>query len=85
MPGRGVHADGSDGHPVILTDEDPVLRAQADEIEREFGGRFTISARFGWFRADRADLPPGMVAAHFTADDAAEMRRQLAIADSRAA
>lgn len=78
MPGEAVHEDGSDDHPVVLTDEDPVLRAQADALEKEFGGMFKISVRFGWFRADRADLPPGAVASHYTEDDAEAMRATLA-------
>jgi hypothetical protein len=70
-------AEGPDGHVIVLTDENPELRAVADKIEAEYGGIVTISARFGWFRADWANLPPGTVAAHITADDEHDLRRQL--------
>jgi len=68
---------GADGHAIIVTDEDPAMRAIADKIEAEYGGVVTISVRFGWFRADWAHLPPGTVAAHITADDEESLRRQL--------
>lgn len=80
--GAAVHAatgqpEGPDGHVLIVTDEDPVLRAVADKVEAEYDGIVTISVRFGWFRADWTDLPPGTVAAHITADDEEDLRRQL--------
>lgn len=59
-------AEGPDGHLIVLTDENPELRAVADKIEAEYGG-ITVSVRFGWFRADwKAD--PGVVVAHVDAD-----------------
>ena len=77
-----VHAatgqpEGPDGHAIVVTDEDPELRAVADTVEAEYGGIVTISVRFGRFRADWAHLPPGTVAAHITADDEESLRRQL--------
>ena len=68
---------GPDGHVLVLTDENPELRAIADKIEAEYDGIVTISVRFGWFRADWAHLPPGTVAAHITADDEESLRGQL--------
>jgi hypothetical protein len=87
--GRAVHSAtglerGDDGHEARATDEDPVLRAQADAIEADFPG-LELSVRFGFFRADWRDLDPRVVRAHYTADDAAEMRRQLEAATRRAA
>lgn len=79
LPGDAVHeAEPADGHETAPTDEDPVLRREADAIEAEFGGRFTISVRFGFFRADWARLAPGEVGANYTADTAADLRRKLA-------
>ena len=77
-----VHAatgeeEGPDGYVLVLTDENPELRAIADKIEAEYDGIVTISVRFGWFRADWAHLPPGTVAAHITADDEESLRGQL--------
>jgi hypothetical protein len=73
-------AKGPDGHIAVATDEDPVLRKEANEIEAEFDSRFTVSVRWGFFRADWANLPPGKVTAHYTADDAESLRKQLAAA-----
>lgn len=72
-PGHGE--DGT--HTAAPTDEDPVLRAQADALEAEFGGLFTISVRFRFFRADWANLPLGMTAGHYEASTADELRPHL--------
>jgi hypothetical protein len=79
---RAVHADsgrevGEDGHGVAPIDSEPPLWRAARELAEEFGAWFTFDARFGFLRADRADLPPGVVAAHFTADGKDEMRGKL--------
>jgi len=89
---RPVHAgDGSafgpDGHRVEPVAAEPPLWKAAREIEARYGGLFTVSARFGFLRADwtaRA-LGPGMVAVHYEAHDEDEMRRQLdaAVAGTR--
>ena len=71
------------GWHAAITREDPELRRQADALEAEFGGAVTISARFGFFRADWANLPPGVVASHFEADTAGELREKLALAARR--
>jgi hypothetical protein len=49
----------------------------ARELEAETGGLFTVSARFGFLRADWKKSGPGVVAAHYTADGKAEMRLKL--------
>jgi hypothetical protein len=86
--GKVVHAGtgnelGDGGHLAIPVDENPVLRAEADAVEREFGGVFTVSVRFGFFRADVAD-PGGATYQHWTADTAQDLRRQLAAVAERA-
>ena len=80
IQGTGVHAgdEPEDGHTAVLTDEDPVLRAEADKIEAEFPG-FTVSVRFGFFRADWANLPAGTVAQHYSEADADTLRHTLGI------
>lgn len=84
---RAVHAatglekgpgHGDEGwHIAMPSTENPVLRAEADALEAEFGGRFSVSARFGFFRADWRDVPAGVTAAHYEASTAGEMRQQL--------
>lgn len=76
-PGEAVHAatgrvTGPDGHFVKVTGENPEMRRQADEIEAEY--QVDVSVRFGFFRADRTDV---IDAAHWEADDAEGLRRQL--------
>lgn len=83
-PGTGVHIGaGPHDHPPAVTDEDPVLRAEADALERDYP-EVTVSVRFRVFRADyRAE--PGKVRPHFEAGSEADMRRQLAAATRRPA
>lgn len=78
MGGTGTHAgdEPEDGHPAVLTDENPVLRAQADEIQREYPG-VTVSARFGFFRADWP-ARPGVLIAPVFGETADELREKLA-------
>jgi hypothetical protein len=71
---------GDEGwHIAIPTDENPVLRAEADRIEAELCRAFTLSARFGFLRADWSkDLVPlGVTARHYEAGTADEMRGRL--------
>lgn len=86
--GPGYGEDGR--HAAQPTDEDPVLRAQADEVEREFGGLFRISVRFrGLWRAEWKEPPgPGTplpVEAHSAARMRAELRAVLAMTAPEAA
>jgi hypothetical protein len=69
----------ADGQVIAPTDEDPVLRRQARELEAEFPG-FSVSVRFRFFRADWREA---LRAEHFEAQDAAGLRRQLAAATRR--
>jgi hypothetical protein len=72
---------GSGGrHLAVPVDEDPVLRAEADEVEIEFGGVFVLSVRFRIFRAEWAPACAPVGAVHFEARSAAEMRGHLATA-----
>jgi hypothetical protein len=70
---------GPDGHAAAPAGREPPLWKAAREITADYGGAFTVSARFGFLRAD---LTPGAVSAggtpvHYEADDEAGMRRQL--------
>jgi hypothetical protein len=73
----GAEKGAPDGHIAAPIDYEPPLWQAARELEAETGGLFTVSARYGFLRADRADLAPGVVAAHFTASDKAEMQVKL--------
>jgi len=82
--GTAVHAAsglrlGDYGHPVDPVDREPELWRAAREIAADYGGMFTLDARFGFLRADWSEAPavPGAVAAHYEADGKTEMRRQL--------
>lgn len=84
---RSVHAGtGSercaDGRLIAPVDEDPALRGEANEIERDYPA-FTVSARFGFFRGDWREADPGAVRGHFDADTGTELRQQLAAATRR--
>jgi hypothetical protein len=65
---------GEDGHIAAPQDSEPPLWKAARELEAEFGGAFRISARFGFLRADWADV---VTPEHFEAADADEMRPRL--------
>lgn len=85
---RAVHAEtGSelcaDGRLVAPVDERPDLRRQANEIEAEFPW-VTVSARFGFFRADLTVQDPRRVCTPFDASTADDLRRQLAKAAGKA-
>ena len=77
--GTGL-AEGPDGHLVRVTDEDPELRREADAIEADY--RVSVSARFGFLRADRTDRPDPV---HWEAGNGDEMRRRLPARLRRAA
>lgn len=68
---------GTDGHVAMPTDEDPEMRREADAIEADYDGKFRLSVRFGFFRADVANVPQGVTAPHYTAPTGPAMRRQL--------
>jgi len=80
LTGRRECADGSDIRPSA---EDPVLRDEADEIEREFP-EYAVSVSAGFFRADPLNVPLGHFAVHYEADSGGELRRKLAQAAGRA-
>jgi hypothetical protein len=69
---------GADGHLAMPTDEDPVLREQADAIERDFP-QFKVSVRFGLFRATwrKSLLPPLAVPVPYSAPDERGLRERL--------
>lgn len=70
--GEGVHAAGPAGHLAVPTRVSPALQREADAVEAEF--RVSVSAMFGFFRADRIDVADPV---HWEADDAESLRRQL--------
>jgi hypothetical protein len=79
---KAVHAatgaeKGDDGHLAAPVDREPPLWKAARELKEETGGLFAFDARFGFLRADWANLRPGVVAVHYTADDKAAMRLKL--------
>ena len=79
--GKAVHLEtgletGEDGHLVRPTDQDPVLRAQADEIEAEFP-QFKVSVRNGIFRATWRSAPPFATTVPIDAPTAGELRIRL--------
>ena len=85
---RAVHAEtgseigpgyGDDGsHIAMPTDENPVLRAEADEVEAEFPD-YKVSARLGGLRATlrRKLLPEGAIAVPIPAGSGHELRTKL--------
>jgi hypothetical protein len=73
----GAEKGAPDGHIAAPIDYEPPLWEAARELEAETGGLFSVSARFGFLRADWKKLAPGVVAAHYTADDKAEMQVKL--------
>jgi hypothetical protein len=87
--GKAVHTTtdaetGPDGHLAAPINLDPALRKEALAIEAEFEGAFDVSAQFGFFRGDWANLPPGAVAVHYESDNADGLRLQLRVALSMA-
>lgn len=74
---KGPGHDPQGWHLATPTDEDPVLRAEADAIMVEFGGAFILTTRFGIFRADWAPGCASAGAGHYEAHSAAEMRERL--------
>jgi hypothetical protein len=80
---KAVHAatgderGAPDGHPAAPVGYEPPLWQAARELDAETGGLFSFLVSFGRLRADWKDLPPGVLAAHYTASDKAEMRLQL--------
>lgn len=82
VPGGGVHIGaGPYDHDPAVTDEDPVLRAQADALEASYP-EVSVSVRFRIFRADWRKRD-GKVRPHFDARDADDLRGQLAAATGR--
>jgi hypothetical protein len=69
---------GAGGHAALPAPENPLLRAEADRIERDLPA-FRVSARFGIFRACwRPDLlPPGAGTRYYTASTPRAMRNRL--------
>jgi hypothetical protein len=82
---KAVHAAtgrerGPDTHLAAPQDTEPPLWASARRLEAEFGGAFTIEARFGFLRADWARRAvPGGTPVHTEARSEDEMRRKLDI------
>lgn len=70
--GEGVHAAGPAGHLTEPTRVEPALQREADAVEAEY--RVSVSAMFGFFRADRTDI---VTPVHWEAGDAGGLRRQL--------
>ena len=68
---------GPDGHIADPISYEPPLWKAARELEAETGGLFTLSARFGFLRADWANPGHGVTAPHYTADDKAAMQVKL--------
>lgn len=82
--GTAVHAatfsrTGPDGHAADVTDREPPLWQAARRIEADYGGAFTVTARFGILRADWTTeaIGRGVTAAHYEARDEESLRRQL--------
>ena len=75
----GSETGPPDGHLAAPMDYEPPIWKAAREIAAEYGGAFTLDARFGFLRADWSPLAigPGVTAAHYTAPDEADMLRQL--------
>lgn len=83
--GKAVHAARGnplgypDGHRAAPVDREPELWRAARRIAADYGGMFTLTARFGILRADwqpGKTLSPG-TPAHYTAPGEAAMRYQL--------
>jgi len=81
---RTGRAAGLDGHPVSPVGTEPPLWKAAREIQADYGRVFTVSARFGFLRADWAGTGTG-TPVHYEAPDEAGMRARLdeALAVSR--
>jgi hypothetical protein len=70
----GEERGGPDGHLASPIDHEPVLWKAARVLAEEFGGVFSISARFGFLRADWANIGTPV---HYEADTEEEMRGRL--------
>lgn len=82
---RTGHAAGApDGHPASPAVTEPPLWRAAREIAADYDGTFTLTARFGFLRADWASPGTG-TPVHYEAPDEAGMRLRLdeALAVSR--
>lgn len=81
--GAAVHAatlaraGSPDGHDAMAVSEEPPLWKAAREIEADYGGAFTVSARFGFLRADWAAWSGKGTPAHYEAPGEDGLRRQL--------
>jgi hypothetical protein len=88
--GAAVHAatrsrsGALDGHPASPVDQEPPLWKAAREIEADYKGVFTLTARFGFLRADWAASRCTGTPGHFEASTEQDMRRQLAAATGSA-
>jgi hypothetical protein len=83
----GSETGPPDGHVAAPIDYEPPMWKAARELADDYHGAFTLSARFGILRADWSAkaIGPGVTAAHYTAPDEEDMRRQLdaAVAGTR--